>query len=181
MAGDATKIRVWDAGDVLLYTGTTPYAPATDNPETVDDDFSVNWSYVGMLLGDPGFDLERNFETKEISAWRYGKVKKRRKGFALTVRFSALEDNTTTEVLVNPGSTATDLMVPTIKGQRIAFQTIADDGYTERRISKLPADIWVPKDFAKEDPDAREVEVDIYPDSSGSLFYRQLGIPTPTP
>ncbi|TXH18706.1 MAG: hypothetical protein E6R06_26055 [Mycobacterium sp.] len=177
MAGDANNIRVWEAGDVLLYTGTGPFNPADDIPETVDDDFSSDWDYIGMLLGDPGFDLERNFETKEISAWRYGKVKKRRKGFALTVRFSPLEDNPTIEALVNPGSTATDLLVPTIKGQYIAFQTIADDGYVERRISKLPADIWVPKDFMKEDPDAREVEVDVYPDSSGSLFARQLGIP----
>ena len=181
MAGDANNIRVWDAGDVLLFTGSAAFAPATDIPETVDTEFSENWDFVGMLLGDPGFDLERNFETKEIAAWRYGKVKKRRKSFALTIRFSPLEDNPVIEQLVNPGSTATDVLVPTIKGQHIAFQTIADDGYVERRISKLPADIWVPKDFMKEDPDAREVEVDIYPDTSGSLFTRQLGIPTVTP
>ncbi|AMU39242.1 hypothetical protein A3N99_02830 [Mycobacteroides abscessus] len=177
MAGDAKNIRVWDAGDVLIYDDAAPYVPATHNPATVDDDFGTFWDFVGMLLGDPGFTLDREFETKVTNAWRYGKVKKRRKNFGLTYKFSLLEDNTLTYELVNPGSTATDVRVPLIKQKRLAFQTIADDGYIERRITKLPCDLWVTQDFFKEDPEAREVEADIYPDTAGSLFYRQVGIP----
>ena len=177
MAGDATKVKVWDSGDVLIFDPAVTLVPATHHPASIAAAWAVQWRYFGLMLGDPGMDYGRAFEEKSVSAWKYGKVKKRRRDFALTVKFSLLEDNAIVDEVLDPGSSATDIVVPKVARRFIAFQTVADDGTGERRISRVKADIWIPNDFKKEDPAAREVECDIYPDTNGSLFVRQIGTP----
>ena len=170
MAGDASNIRVWDSGDVFVFDPEEEFSAATHIPATIATAMPAAWLPIGMMLGDPGVQMPREIERNDTNAWKYGRVLTRYKNGKVDVRWSALEDNDTVDLLIDPAK------VPHPVKTYLAMVFVSDDGYVERRFSKKPAHIWLATDDKKEDPTARELEASLYP-SGTDIFTIQKGIP----
>ncbi|CPR79221.1 hypothetical protein [Mycobacteroides abscessus] len=186
MAGNADNVKLWDGADVLIYTGTgSPWdivSPATtpDVPATITDPWPALWKYVGLLHGDNGFENSREWNETDITAWGYGVIKVASKNLKVERKFTALEDNDTTEGLIWPGSTSSTLVVPKPASKFIAFQLVDDLGQTKRYISKLKSRIWAPNANEKEGAaDGYPFTARIFPNGNKELFGIQKSVVAP--
>ncbi|MGV0793020.1 hypothetical protein [Mycolicibacterium sp. XJ1819] len=172
MAGDPTKIRIWEQGDVFVFDPDVAFVEATHIPATIDDPLHEAWLPSGLMLGDPGVEFPRDIEKTEINAWQLKRVRTKYKNGKVDANFSLMEDNDVTRDLIDPEG------VPGAKKRYLAFVFVdSDTGHVERRFTNLKSDVWVTNDNHPEDPDARPCECSLYPDSSGKIFTIQEGIP----
>lgn len=171
MAGDPSKATIWPDADV--YIGDTD----AEDPATIDDPFPAAWSLVGLLDGDAGFPQSREEESADHYAWGGILVRTSRRNFKLTVGFTALEDNATTQALIWPGSTATELFVPRPIRTKIAFEMREGDT-TKRLISAYEAEVAVNGDIVDNEADITRYELlaTIFPSASGQLFNVQSNV-----
>jgi hypothetical protein len=175
MAGTPANASLWANADVYISADLN-----ATNPATAAAAFNASWSLVGLLDGDDGFTETRDVDTKDLFAWGGILVRTSRRNFKLTKTFSVLEDNTVTRSLIWPGSTATQLIVPTPGFVKIAFET-REGGKVRRMISKYRAMVEVDGDITDNEVDLTKVTLvaTIYPDANGVLF-DLLGAPTIT-
>lgn len=171
MAGDATKIRVWETGDVFIFDPEVVFVGATHIPADIDADLHVAWLPAGLMLGDPGAEMPRDIDKTDVNSWQQGRVLTRYKNGKVDLNFTLLEDNEVTDDLVDPTA------VPGPKKRYVALEFVDDGGYKERRISKLEAHLWVPNDNRQEDVNGKQVQCSLRP-SNGLIWTIQEGIPT---
>jgi hypothetical protein len=172
MPGDSTKIRLWETGDVYVFDPTVTYVSATHDPADVTAALHAAWLACGLMLGDPGVDIPREIDKKDINAWQQKRVRTKYKNGKMDLKFTLLEDNTVTQGLINP------LGVPKPVKRRLLCAFVGDDGFVERRWTKLPADIWVTNDNHPEDQDGRPCEASLYPDTASLIWARVTGVPS---
>lgn len=171
MAGDPSNASLWPDADVY----TAPLGTAL--PSTVDDAFSGDWDLVGLLDGEQGFVHSRDETVNDLFAWGGILVRRSRRNFKATVKFTALEDNEVTRALVWPGSTETSIVVPTPDRILIAFETREGDK-VQRLICAYQAEVEVDGDIVDKEDDLTKYPLiaTIYPDASADppeLFVRQ--------
>ncbi len=177
MAGNAANVKLWSEADVFVYDSETTVFPTADIPDDGDAPIVIaaaKWQYLGMLVGDAGIEQTREWDEKDIPAWGYGTIIIARKDFKSTVKVSALEDNAIVEKIINPGSTATSIVVPHPISRFFAVEKRNASGDVNRLISCAPADIWVPnlKDV-EGDANVKEITIRVFPNSAEELFVRQ--------
>lgn len=168
MSGDPAYASLWTTADV--YVGPTTAA----NPATVSTAFGADWNLVGLLSGDDGFALSRSQDTTDFFAWGSVLVRKSRKNFTQTVKFTALEYNDTTRDLMWPDSPAGSIVVPQPKRIKIAFELT--EGTTVRRlISAYQAEVDLDGDeeLSESKLSTYPFVATIFPDASGNLFVEQ--------
>ena len=170
MAGDANNIRVWESGDVYVLDPDVTFSANTHIPDSIDDDLSSDWIPAGLMLGDPGVEMPRSLEQTDVNSWQQGRVLVRYKNGKIDMNFTLLEDNEVTAFLLDSAN------VPGVRKAHIAVEFVDDDGYKERRISKLPAHLWCPNDNKEQDINGREVQCALRPDN-GAIFTVQEGVP----
>lgn len=170
MAGDASKIRVWETGDVFIFDPEVAFVAGTHIPADIDTDLGVAWLAAGLMKGDPGVEMPRDIDKTDVPSWQQGRVLTRYKNPKVDAKFNLLEDNDVTDILVDPEN------VPRPVRTYIALEFVSEDGYKERRISKAKAHIWVPTDNKQEDVNGRDVECSLYP-AGTALWTIQEGIP----
>lgn len=173
MAGNPANVHVWEQGDVFIFDPEITYVGATHLPADIDAPLHAAWLPAGLMLGDPGVEMPRDIDKTDLNAWQAKRFRVKYRNGKVDMNFSLYEDNEVTEFLIDAEN------VPTQKSARVAIVFLdSDTGYTERRISKVKADLWVANDNHPEEPDARPVEVSLYPDSTNAIWTIQKGIPT---
>ncbi len=174
MARNPDNVKIWqDAHVFVAFAATRPAVPLT-----IDDPFAATWEEVGILDGEDGFGEERNSDETKHFGWGIGLINVGARNFELSRTFSPLEDNATTQKLVNPGSTATAVMLPKPVNAFVAFQTDSDFGDVERLISVKRARLWVPANNRNESDITKwEVQTSLFADGTGKVFDRQAGTP----
>lgn len=96
MSGDVDNVAVWAEADVLTgpLTAANPVGGA---------DFALTgtdpWAFVGILDGAAGFTESQAATSTDHTGWGVGVVATTRKDLAITVAFTALEDNAETLAL----------------------------------------------------------------------------------
>lgn len=170
MTGTAANASVWADADVYIAPIGSTVPADTSTP------FNGSWSLLGYLDGGDGIEEARSVETKDHHAWGGALIAQSRGKFKLEVKFSVLEDNTATRSLIWPGSSATEIVVPTPTPMLIAFET-RSGGKVLRRITANYATVDVDggiKD-SEEDLTKRTLVATIFPTSAdpGVLFVRQ--------
>jgi hypothetical protein len=175
MSGTPANASLWTDADVYISANLS-----AANPASASAAFSGEWSLVGLLDGDDGFTEARDVDTSDLFAWGGILVRTSRRNFKLTKTFSVLEDNPVTRSLIWPGSTSSQLIVPTPGFVKIAFET-REGGKVRRMISKYRAMVEVDGDITDNETDLTKVTLvaTIYPDAAGVLF-DVLGAPTIT-
>ncbi|MFE3060714.1 hypothetical protein [Nocardia sp. NPDC059236] len=176
MARDPDNVKIWQ--DAHVYVSAAAVRPAL--PTDIDADMPVGWDEVGILNGGDGFPEDRsNSETKH-SGWGIGIVKMGSKDFELTRKFSPLEDNEITQAIVNPGATATKILMPKPVYRWLGFETDSDLGDKERLFTVLRARLWVPANSRNESDITKwEVTCNVFANGASEVFDRQAGTPTP--
>lgn len=170
MAGDASKIRVWETGDVFIFDPDVTYSAVTHLPGDIDDDLPAAWLPAGLMLGDPGVEMPRDIEQTDVNSWQQGRVLTRYKNGKVDLNFTLLEDNDVTADLIDAAN------VPGPKKRRIALEFVDEDGFKERRISVIEAHLWVANDDKKQDIDGRQVTASLRP-QNGAIWTIQEGVP----
>lgn len=170
MAGDASKIRVWDSGDVFVFDPDITFVSLTHMPADIDAALHAAWLPAGLMLGDPGVGIARDIERTDVNSWQQGRVLERAKNPKADITFTLLEDNEVREDLIDPEN------VPGIKKRYVALEFVDENGYKERRISKAPVRLWVTNDDRKQDVDGWEVQGSLTP-VAGAYWTIQEGIP----
>lgn len=153
MAGDADNASMWDDADVFVS-----FDLEASDPATIDDDFSNDWVLVGLLDGAAGFAETVDEPRTTGRAWGQGVVKTNRKGAEVTVKFTALEDNETTERLGRPNLR---------EKVRIAFETREGDK-VRRRIAREPSSVRRNGDTTANEDNMAMIpfQADIFPDTA---------------
>lgn len=136
MSGTPANASLWANADVYIAPIGSPL-PADENAA-----FSGAWSLVGLLDGGDGFEESRSEDKKDHYAWGGILVATSRKNFKLTKKFSVLEDNAATRSLIWPGSSTSQIVVPTPTNIMIAFET-RTGGKVRRLISANYAQVDV--------------------------------------
>lgn len=169
MSGDPANSNNWANADVYVA------AIGSTIPATVGTAFNGSWTFVGLLDGDAGFQMERSVDTSDKFAWGGILVKTARRNFKQTVKFSVLEDNAATRGLIWPGSSAGTIIVPRPGFILVGFETRDDGGKVHRLISKYRAQVDVDGTYTYNETDLTKVPLmaTIYPNSSGELFTEQ--------
>ncbi|MFE3196264.1 hypothetical protein ACFXHA_45215 [Nocardia sp. NPDC059240] len=174
MARDPGNVKIWK--DAHVYVSSLATRPAM--PATIDAAITTGWDEVGILNGDDGFAEDRSQSESKHFGWGLGLIKIGSKDFELARKFSPLEDNTITQSIVNPGSTATKFAMPKPVNMWIAFETASDLGDKERLFSILRARLWVPANARNESDITKwEVQCALFADGTGNVFDRQIGTP----
>lgn len=172
MAGDATNAALWQNADVYIAAANTA------GPSNVTSAWASAWSAVGLLDGEAGFAEAREEESNEIYAWGGLLVKKTKSKHKRTIKFVALENNTTVFGLINPGSTrsttsgvtSSTVKVPSLAEFAIGFET-KDGSTTKRRTIKRAVVESVGEVVETESGlTVYEITVAIYPETDGTLY-----------
>lgn len=171
MGGTPANASLWADADVYVAASL-----AATNPTDASTAFSSGWTLVGLLDGGDGFTEGRNETVNDYFAWGGLIVATSRKDFKLTMSFTALEDNPTTRSLIWPGSTATQLVVPTPAKVKMAFET-RKAGVVRRRITQNYAEVTLSADVKETDQDLTKYPLiaTVYPDGNKVLFIEQNG------
>jgi hypothetical protein len=94
MAGDPANVHLWIEADVLVYPG--PTLPTGDIPADITAPWVTTtgkWGYFGLLVGDDGIDIQRQWDETDIPAWGYGTIIVASKNFKSNGKVSAREEN----------------------------------------------------------------------------------------
>jgi hypothetical protein len=172
MAGNPDQANIW--ADANVYVAFD--LDATD-PADADTPFGGDWDLVGLLDGEEGFTEARDEDTEDHYAWGGVLIRTSRRNFKLTRSFTALETNEVTDRLRWPGSSATQILVPSgnrIERVKVAFE-MEDGDEIRRLISAYQAEITVDGDVNENEQDIASVPfmVTVFPDDDGVLFNRQ--------
>lgn len=172
MSGSPEQANIW--GDANVYVA---FDLEAENPATIEDEFGADWELVGLLDGEEGFSDTRDEDTEDHYAWGGILIRTSRRNFKWSRTFTALETNDVTDRLRWPGSTASEIVVPSgnrIESVKVAFEVI-DGDETRRLISRERAEITVDGDTNENEQDIASVpfRATVYPDSDGVLFDRQ--------
>ena len=153
MAGDADNASMWDDADVFVS-----FNLGAADPATVDDEWPAEWDLVGLLDGAAGFAQTTDEPRTTGRAWGAGVVKTNYKGAEVMVKFTALEDNETTERLARPNLR---------EKVRIAFET-REGGKVRRRIAREPATVRRAGDSTSNEDNLESLplQADIFPDTA---------------
>lgn len=171
MAGDTSNPRVWANADVFTAAlGTTP-------PSDIATAWGGAWDDLGLMSED-GFTESAADAVDDKYAYGSILVRTTRSKHKRAIKVYALEDNPTVFGLVNPGSTAVSAGGITTRGihvpatNRRAFGLELRDGdITKRRI--IPSgEIMNVGDIkiADTELEVKELDITIYPDSTGLLY-----------
>jgi len=168
MTGTTANASVWANAEVWV----APIGTALPADESAA--FGAGWEAVGLLDGSAGFEYSRSEDKKDHYAWGGILVATTRKNHKSMYKFTALEDNATTRALAWPGSTSTELKVPVVVNQMVAFETTTG-GKVKRMISKNYAQVDLNGSIkdSEEDLTGRTFDVTIFPDDAGVLFSKQ--------
>jgi hypothetical protein len=181
VAGDPTKVKIWEDADVRILKPASIVGPdtlVTLTPTDVDEVWDPLWLLVGLLNGSDGFGETREWDTSDHTAWGYGLIKVSSRNFKMTRTFTALEANVVTDYLYSPGDTSGLVKVAKPALAYLAFETYSDDGVKERLISTMPARITAPdSNRNEEDLASREFTANIFPNTNKELFVRQITAP----
>ena len=178
MSGEPSNARLWADADV--YVAFLADTPTPTNPSTIDDPFGADWDLVGLLDGEDGFTDTRNEDVTDLYAWGGILLRTSRRNFKWTRAFTAKERNDTTDRLMWPGSSSSQILVPSgnrIERVKVAFET-RDGDNTYRLITAFEAEVTVNGDMNENETDIADVPfiVTVFPDSDGVLFDRQSNI-----
>lgn len=178
MAGEPTNARLWSDADV--YVAFLSDTPSPTTPATVNDPFGSDWELVGLLDGDDGFTDTRNEDVTDLYAWGGILIRTSRRNFKWTRAFTALEKNFATDRLMWPGSTPSQIVVPSgnrIERVKVAFET-QDGDNKYRLITNYEAEITVNGDVNENETDIASVPfmVTVFPTDAGVLFDRQSNV-----
>ena len=157
MAGDATKIKVLDSGDVYVWDPATTYAPATAKPADTTTALNAGWKPCGLMLGDPGVAMTRSIERTDVNSWQQGRVLERLKNPKADLSFTLLEDNAVTLDLVGQED------VPTVKKRYLLLEFMDDSGAKERWVTLAEARLFVASDAMTQDVKGREITASLVP------------------
>lgn len=127
MSGDPTNANIWSNADTYVS-----FDLEADNPATIDDEFPGAWDLVGLLDGDDGFPEDHEVDEGDHFAWGGVFITTTYAHDKITKKFSALEDNDTTDRLRWPGSTDDSIVIPRPERIKIAFETT--NGAVKRRL-----------------------------------------------
>jgi hypothetical protein len=178
---DPTNVHVWETGDLLIFDPTQTFVEATHIPTGIDDDIHAAWLPVGLILGDPGIEMPRDIDETDLNAWQLKRYRTKWRNGKLNGTATLLEDNAVVDDLLNINVTAGIGvgLQPAHKSRRLALVFWdSDTNYTERRFTKIPANLFVENDSKSEEPKGRPVRLRFYPDANSEIFYIQTGIPT---
>jgi hypothetical protein len=166
MPADTANASLWANADVYVGASLSAVVPAT-----VGTAFGATWNLVGLLDGEAGFAHSRDEESDDFFAWGGILVRTSRRNFKSTVKFTALENNTTTRSLLWPGSTDTSLVVPTPVPVLLALETREGDA-VRRMITASYAIVTVDGDIVDSEADLTKYEMlaTIYPTAAGELW-----------
>lgn len=178
MAGNPDNVHLWSEADVLFYNAVT--LPVADIPTDVTTAFVTTtgkWGYAGLLVGDDGIDIQREWDEADIPAWGYGTILVSSRNFKATGKVSVRETNPIVQSVLWPGSTASTIVVPQPSSQFVAIEKRGSNGEVKRLISKRPCRLWIPNDKAVEGNNTPyEVNIRIFPNSAKELFLAQASI-----
>lgn len=162
-------VAIYSDADVYIGKTLTPTIPAN-----IEDPFDDTWDIGGLMDGDAGVGNEREWDVTEHFAWGIGLYRKGYKNYKETRTFTLLEWNSATRRIVDPGSTATNFVVPRPPMLPLAFEFTNDFGVRERWFTARPADFWVPnKNRNESDPTKYEVTASIFANGAGLLYTKQ--------
>lgn len=181
MAGATTNAHSWDNADVYVApTGTT-------GPTDLTTALNVAFLPVGLLDGDEGFTEGRDEDRADHYAWGGILIKTTRAHHKRTIRFVALEDNTTTFGLLNPGSTtATAASVDTrtvktpVSDKRAWVFELKESGTVKKRRHVPSAEVVDVADIVNSEGAvvAFDMTLSVYPASDGTLWKDIVVTPT---
>lgn len=175
MAGDATKVDLWQDADVYI-------APLLSTvPTGVTAAWAAAWQLVGLLDGEEGFTETREEESDEKYAWGSLLVKKTRGKHKRTIKFVALEDNATTFALANPGSVrsgtsgsgtvqTSSVKVPAYVEVMVGFEVREGDKVRRRIVNRADVEMTGEVKDAEQEITVYEFTTTILPDGAGVLY-----------
>lgn len=174
MSGTPGNASIWADADIYVSTDLAVALPASAAAA-----MPVGWgSPVGLLEGADGIVTTRSVDGEVKFAWGSKPVRKTRKNYLETVKFTVLEDNDKTRSLIFPGSSAGEIVVPVVVPVMLALE-VRDGTKVRRRITKGYAEIDVDGDMSENEDDLTKVSLvaTIFPDSDNKLWLEQK---TPT-
>lgn len=175
MAGNPDNVHLWTEADVLFYNALT--LPAADLPTDVTTPFDTSadkWGFAGLLVGDDGIDIAREWDEADIPAWGYGTIMVSSRNFKATGKVSVREDNDVVQSILWPGSTSSTVVVPQPSSQFVAIEKRGAAGEVKRLISKRPCRLWIPNEKSVEGNNSPyEVNIRIFPNAAKELFLAQ--------
>ena len=180
MAGDPKYVRVWETGDMFVWTGTANPVPATDHPADIDADLVIaadKWQPAGLMLGDPGAEFTRDIEETDLNAWQLKRFRTKFKNGKVDGACTLFEENDVVNDLIDPEG------VPMAKGRFLAFEFVDPDHPSgiqkERRFTTIKANVFAENDSQSEEPKGRPLRIRYYPDANAKIFVIQKTVPTP--
>lgn len=184
MTGNSSNAALWQGADVYIApAGTTGPTDITTPWATVATGL---WSAVGLLSGTNGFVMSRSEQSNEYYAWGGILVRKTTSNHKRTIKFVALEDNTTVFGLINPGSTAntasslttSTIVIPQAAPFGIAFE-LRDGTKVKRRYVKN-AQLDTVGDVTESESGLASVEITvvILAEADGTLYKDISGVHT---
>lgn len=174
MAGSVANAAVWADADVFI-AAEDAVAPVGGADFDTED-----WTFVGLLNGDDGFNESRELESNDFYAWGGILVATTRRNFKLQRSFTTLEDNEAVFSIAWPGSDVTfdnedytgELSVPNLQHRfKIAFELETGDKI-KRVICRNYTQVEEVGEVSESESDlaTRPITVTIYPDDDGVLF-----------
>lgn len=183
---EPANVHVWETGDLLVFDPTVTFVEATHIPASIDDPIHVAWLPVGLILGDPGIEMPRDIDETDLNAWQLKRYRTKWRNGKLNGTATLLEDNDVVDDLLNINGLTAGIgsgvgLQPAHKARRLGMVFWdSDTNYTERRFSKVLANLFVENDSKAEEPKGRPCRLRFYPDNNSEVFYIQRGTPTGT-
>lgn len=167
MANDITAAAIWTQADVYVADSLT-----TTNPADASAVWGSGWNQLGILDGGEGFKTDAQFaDIKKHYGWGTGVVRKTRKNWEETKKFTCLEDNQYTRALLYPGSAAGEISIPTIVNLKMGFE-LREGGKVKRYITKNYAQVDIDGsiDEGEEDLTKYPFIAEVFPDANGQRW-----------
>jgi hypothetical protein len=172
MAADPTNGLVLEAIDVFIGTMDATV------PEDIATAMGSDWDQAGLIDPEDGVEHTREWG-KDDDFYGMGPsgivlVTSVKGQFKTTETFQFIEDNAATRKILWPGSTETELVVPTIKPVKFAQHRFYQNGVEERLITSNYALISVDGFTFNQDLTKFPATATIVPTGDGKLWVRQL-------
>lgn len=175
MSGTPGNASIWADADIYVSTDLAVALPASAAAA-----MPVGWgAAVGLLDGADGIVTTRDRDDQVFYAWGGVPVRKRRKNYLETVKFSVLEDNDKTRALIHPGSSAGELIVPQVVPVMLALE-VRDGTKVRRKITASYAEIDVDGDMVENEDDLTKVSLvaTIFPVVATKKLWTEQKTPT---
>lgn len=173
MAGNVANARIWLKADgYRAPLGTTA-------PTDASTALPAAWKAFGLLSDDDGISESRDEDSDDKYAYGNILIRTVRSKHKRQIKVTVLEDNATVFGILNPGSTAVTATTVTTRTVKVpgsdigAYLFEAHDGTINKRkciprgeVVEVGDEQWTDSDLV-----ARELTINIYPDSTGVLYY----------